>query len=131
VSRSSIRPDQQIHALLNTHCETLKYHIGEADRLSLLLIQRAAVDDTLRALVHVAHKIAGTGGTMGFDLLSQKAFALETFAKNVLRNAQGSQDDAVSIIRALTRSLSNVGAGLKPEQSRLRQRLLLEKAVAR
>jgi HPt (histidine-containing phosphotransfer) domain-containing protein len=131
VSRSSIRPDQQIHALLNTHCETLKHHIGEAERLSLQLAQRAAVDDTLRALVHVAHKIAGTGGTMGFDLLSQKAFALEMFAKKVLRNAQGSQDDAVGMIRALTRSLSNVGAGLKPEQSRLRQRLLLEKAGAR
>lgn len=131
MSRSSIPPDQQIHALLNTHCETLKRHISEAERLSLLLAQRAAADDTLRALVHVAHKIAGSGGTMGFDLLSQKAFALETFAKNVLRNAQGQQDEAVGMIRALTRSLRAAGAGLKPEHSRLRQRLLLEKAGAR
>jgi HPt (histidine-containing phosphotransfer) domain-containing protein len=131
VSRSSIPPDQQIHALLNTHCETLKHHVGEAQRLSLQLAQGTPADDTLRALVHVAHKIAGSGGTMGFDLLSQKAFALETFTKNVLRNAQGEQEEAVGMIRALTRSLSSVGAGLRPEHSRLRQRLLLEKVGAR
>lgn len=131
MSRSSIPPDQQINTLLNTHCETLKAHVNEAQRLSLQLADRAEADETLRALVHVAHKIAGSGGTMGFDLLSQKAFALETFAKNVLRNAQGQQEEAVGMVRALTRSLSSIGAGLKPEQSRLRQRLFLANVAAR
>jgi chemotaxis protein histidine kinase CheA len=130
LSRSTIQPDQQIHALLNTHCETLRRHVAETQRLALLLAERETAEDTLRALVAIAHKIAGSGGTMGFDLLSQKAFALETFARNVLRNGHAAQDDAAGMIRALTRSLSSVCDSLKPEHSRLRQRLMLEKAQA-
>jgi chemotaxis protein histidine kinase CheA len=127
----SIPQDQQIHALLNTQCDTLKCHVADVERLSLQIGKDEGSEESLKALIHVAHKIAGTGGTMGFDLLSQKAFALETFARTVARNPQNITVDAAAMIRALARSLSEVGVSLTPEHSRLRQRLLLRRASLR
>lgn len=121
MTRSTTPPAQQIHALLLTHCETLKTLIGEVERLSVRLVE-AADGEALPALIRTAHRIAGTGGTMGFDTVSQKAFALETFAKQHERKPQS---EGTAMIRALTRSLASAGADLKPEQSRLRQKLLM------
>ena len=119
---SRIPPAQQIQALLLTHCETLKSQITEVERLSARLAGDSADQDTLNTLIQIAHRIAGTGGTMGFDAISHKAFALETFAKQLLRKRQS---DGVSIVRALAHSLARAGASLTPEQSRLRQKLLM------
>ena len=116
-------PAQQIHALLHTQCETIKAQIGELERLSGLLTGEADDKPSLQALIHTAHRIAGTGGSFGFDAISQKAFALETFAKQLLRKPQSAQKDSVNMVRVLTRSLASAGAGLTPDQSRLRRRL--------
>lgn len=121
MTHSRTPPAQQIHTLLLTHCETLKTLIGEVERLSVRLAE-AADAEALPALIHTAHRIAGTGGTMGFDAVAQKAFALETFAKQQQRRPQ---EGGPAMIRTLTRSLASAGAELKPEQSRLRQKLLM------
>jgi chemotaxis protein histidine kinase CheA len=122
VTHSPIPPAQQIHALLLTQCETLKAHIAEVERLVGLLTGEPDDKETLQGLIQITHRIAGTGGTMGFDALSHKAFALETFARQLLRKPQS---DGVDVVRVLTRSLASVGANLEPHHSRLRQRLLL------
>jgi chemotaxis protein histidine kinase CheA len=126
VTRPSTPPAQQIHALLLTHCETLKSQIGELERLALQLKCEIRDKETLQALIHIAHRIAGTGGTMGFDALSHKAFALETFARQLLRKPSSAQTDGAAMIRVLTRALAGMGAKLTPEQSRLRQKLLMK-----
>jgi hypothetical protein len=106
---------------LLTHCETLKTLIAEVERLSVRLLE-AADREALPALIHTAHRIAGTGGTMGFDAVAQKAFALETFAKQHERRPRTGGE---AMIHTLTRSLMSAGADLRPEQSRLRQKLLM------
>jgi chemotaxis protein histidine kinase CheA len=122
VTHPTIPPAQQIHALLLTQCETLKAQIGEVERLAALLVGEPHDKEALDALIHIAHRIAGTGGTMGFDALSHKAFALETFARQLQRKAQ---DDGASVLRVLTRALAGAGANLTPQHSRLRQKLLM------
>jgi HPt (histidine-containing phosphotransfer) domain-containing protein len=111
---------------LLTQCETLRAQIGELERLASALADEAADGrETLETLIHTAHRIAGTGGTMGFDAISHKAFALETFAKQLLRKPDTARREGVAMVRALTRSLASVGANVTPEHSRLRQRLLM------
>ncbi len=119
---SPVPPAQQIRALLRTHCDRLKQQIAEVERFSARLTGESSDREVLQALIQTAHRIAGTGGTMGFDAVSHKAFALETFAKQLLRKPQA---EGVQVVQALTRSLAGAGANLTPEQSRLRQKLLM------
>lgn len=124
-------PDEQIQALLFKHCESLKAQVDEAERLARQIAHQGKDEDTLAALIHTAHRIAGSGGSMGFDLLSQKAFALETFATKWMHNRHRYETDACGMIRALTHALASAGANLTPQQSRLRQSPLLAEISSR
>lgn len=124
-------PEERIQALLSKHCETLRAQVDEVERLASLIAHHGKDEDTLTALIQTAHRIAGSGGSMGFDLLSQKAFALETFATQWMHNRQRYETDACGMIRALTHALANAGANLTPQQSRLRQSPLLSEISSR
>lgn len=125
MTRSPPRPIPRTHALLLIQCEQLRALIGEVHWFSSVLAGEADGRETLEALIQAAQAIAETGGTMGFDGIGQKAFALETFARQLLRKPAPEQREGVPVVRALTRALVGAAADVTPEQSRLGQRLRL------
>ncbi|MGO1075487.1 Hpt domain-containing protein [Inquilinus sp. CA228] len=73
--------------------------LAEAD--ALLVALRAGDGEALKGLRFVAHRLHGTGGTMGFAALSQAAAALEARLDACLQAGGAGPEDVAAIVAEL------------------------------
>ncbi len=112
-------PVSSFRALVIRHCATLAERV---DALHGITSSFAGTDDPAAQIGQaraLAHQIAGAGGSIGFDRLSDLAAALEHKLDEVLEAAQPPSREQLAEIAVLCGDLERVAQQTKPEHSRL------------
>ena len=111
-------PVSSLRALVIRHCATLVERAGTLRGV----ISFAGTGDPATQITEaraLAHQIAGAGGSIGFDRLSDLAAVLERKLVEVEEGAQPASKVQLAEIEALCAGLEREAARTKPEHSRL------------
>lgn len=101
---------EQMIALIERHCQTIKQEAVEIDR-SLGRLGSSSKEENIDQARYLVHKIKGSSGTLGFLALSQSAQALE----DALRVEISALDTAQ--IRNLNGVMQGQISGMAPQKS--------------
>lgn len=100
-------PLQQLRALLEKHCATLRSQMAEFETA----YRRSGPDETTMA---VLHSLKGNSGTMGFADIHERVTALESLLRNDGVAGERERAAADGAIAEIGRAI----AAVRPEQSR-------------
>lgn len=113
-------PNQQIRALLQKHCSTIRELVETMVSLSAQVSDSSADSGELVArLEGLAHQLKGSSGSIGFSGISAKATQLDDCLKRIVHNDRGLDAADWQASVSLLDELRRLAGDVVPEKSAL------------
>lgn len=110
----------QLRDVIERHCRSLRGNV-QAMAAELNASWRGGPDrqEAMRVATDIAHRMAGAGGSIGFDAVSTAAGSLERELRPLIRRSEPLSEIERERILVLFDELERIIIGLSPEQSSL------------